>query len=241
MQTLVMVIVIVAVVGLSSYLVAIAWRLWSVRRLGDRVKGHLVLTFDDGPGVRTTSGIREILQREHARATFFVTGFRVDRHPDVVKQTTSEGHELASHSQRHLNAWIHPIGSMSDTWSGLKTVRAYSPGARFFRPPFGKATLWTHLVCLMHGFQVVYWTIDCKDAEKHTIREPEDVVKELLRKGGGVVLLHDLDMSPDEFPDRQEKVIRLCESLIQSARAHGMRIATIGELYFTPSLSRPAP
>ncbi len=232
MYPLLSAVVIVVVVALvAGYVLAIIWRLWHMHQLRARVKGHLILTFDDGPGPRMTSQIRDLLHREGVRATFFVTGFRVDRHPDVVKQTIRDGHELASHSQLHLNAWRSPLLSIADTRKGLLSVRAIWPEARFFRPPFGKATLWTHLVCLFTGFQVVYWTVDCKDAEKHTIRNVEEMTQELSAKGGGIVLMHDLDMDPQAFPEREEQVLRLCEALIRSARSQGMKIIPLGHLF----------
>lgn len=238
MQTWLVVAAVAVLIAASSYILAFAWRLWNVQRLHTRARGHLVLTFDDGPGPRMTAGIRDLLRREGVHATFFLTGFRADRYPEVVRQTASEGHELASHSQQHLNAWRHPLKSMADTRTGLQSTRRLSPSARFFRPPYGKATIWTHLVCRLEGFRVAYWTIDCKDAESHTIRQVEDVTKELLDKGGGVVLMHDLDMDPAEFPDREVQVLDLCRSLIKCARAHGLRIAPLGDLYSSSEPTR---
>lgn len=222
----------------ASYLFAFAWRIGHVYRLRQRVRGHLVLTFDDGPGPRLTTRLQALLQQEGVHATFFVTGFRADRHPEILQHTVLDGHELASHSQLHLNAWRKPWQSVADTQKGLLSARSHSPYARFFRPPFGKATLWTHLVCWLNGFQVVYWTIDCKDAELLTIREPGDVCQEMLSKGGGVVLLHDLDMDAHAFPEREDRVLGLCHSLIHSARSHGMNIVALGHLFPSNPSSR---
>jgi peptidoglycan/xylan/chitin deacetylase (PgdA/CDA1 family) len=235
---LVTILIAAAAILLGGYVLAIVWRIAHTLRLRARAKGHLVLTFDDGPGPRMTSQLRDLLRREGVKATFFMTGFRADKHPEVARQTTLEGHELASHSQRHLNAWHNPVRSVADTWQGLAGVRAISPQAGFFRPPYGKATVWTHLACALKRFRVAYWTIDCKDAERHTIRQADDVTRELLAKGGGVVLMHDLDMDPQEFPEREQRVLELCESLIRCAKAQGMKIIPLGHLYPNSQLPR---
>lgn len=232
MQTLFVAAMSGALIMLASvYGLAIGWRVWHVFRLHAQVKGYLVLTFDDGPGPYMTARLRELLRREGVRATFFITGFRADKYPDVVEQTVSEGHEIASHSQYHVNAWRSPLLGAGDAKRGLAGARKLSPSARFFRPPFGKATLFTHLACALTGFRVVYWTIDCKDAESHTIRDAQDVTRELQIKGGGVVLMHDLDMDPQQFPEREARVIHLCESLIHTARSEGLSIVCLGELF----------
>jgi peptidoglycan-N-acetylglucosamine deacetylase len=217
--------------ALLTYGAAIVFRLINQAWLQSRSRGALVLTFDDGPGVDMTSRIRDLLDRERIKGTFFLTGFRAEQHREVPLRSRESGHQLASHGFYHLNAWRRPLASLADVWKGLGQLRAIEPGATSFRPPYGKATLFTYLACWLHGFRVVFWTIDCKDAEQHTIRRPDDVVDELLRKGGGVVLMHDLDFDAGSFEERPAKVLALCEALIQAARRSGMRICTVDELY----------
>src|SRR5436190_18882749 len=62
------------------------------------------LTFDDGPNPSATPELLDVLQRERARATFFV----VDRHinadtASLVRRMFDEGHAVGIHSyQRSL-------------------------------------------------------------------------------------------------------------------------------------------
>ena len=63
---------------------AVALRLlieWELRR---RSRGRLVLTFDDGPSPLATNAIRQWMRRESVKATFFVTGFRIEEHKEIV-------------------------------------------------------------------------------------------------------------------------------------------------------------
>ena len=44
------------------------------------------LTFDDGPTTSVTPKILDILKEKEVKATFFVIGKYVDRHPEIVKR-----------------------------------------------------------------------------------------------------------------------------------------------------------
>lgn len=219
------VLLIVCIYGLG-----VALRLLNEVLLRRRSHGRLLLTFDDGPSPMATRAIRQLMQRESVKATFFVTGFRGQEHTALIAEALAEGHDIGSHGFTHPHGWRHPFKSVGDVFQGLASLRKLHPAARFFRPPYGKATLLTHLVSWTLGYRMVYWTIDCKDAERDAIREPQDIVAEFLRKGGGVVLLHDLDIGASIFPGRNAKVLSICEALIACAKSRGMPVSTISEV-----------
>jgi peptidoglycan/xylan/chitin deacetylase (PgdA/CDA1 family) len=224
------VLILTALAVFSIYGAAVLLRLLNEWQLRRRAKGRLLLTFDDGPSPVATEAIRALLRRESVRGTFFVNGFRSEQHADLIAEAIQEGHDIGSHGFAHLHGWRQPFKSLSDVAKGLSLLRNQYPAARFFRPPWGKATLMTHLICLAKGYRMVYWIIDCKDAERELIRNPEDIVDEFLQRGGGVVLLHDLDIDQEFFPGRNEKVLAICESLIACAKSRGMPISTMTEL-----------
>lgn len=219
----------ILVLVVFMYASAVAMRLWNERQLRQRSSGRLLLTFDDGPSPVASRAIRDLMHRESVKATFFVTGFRGEQNAGLIAEALSEGHEVGSHGFTHLHGWRRPIKSVGDVFQGMAQLRKRHPAARFFRPPYGKATLLTHFASWALGYRMVYWTIDCKDAERDAIREPQDIVAEFLRKGGGVVLLHDLDIGTEEFPGRTEKVLAICEALIASAKSRGMAVSTVSE------------
>ena len=61
------------------------------------------LTFDDGPTLKSTPKILDILSEENVKATFFVIGKHVKEHPELVKRAYDEGHYIANHSYSHNN------------------------------------------------------------------------------------------------------------------------------------------
>ena len=65
------------------------------------------LTFDDGPTITVTPKILDILKAENVKATFFVIGKYVDRHPEIVKREYEEGHYIANHGYDHDNSILY--------------------------------------------------------------------------------------------------------------------------------------
>ena len=62
------------------------------------------LTFDDGPIPESTPFLLETLRRYGARATFFVVGDNVRKHPDLYQQLLAEGHSVGNHTYHHLGS-----------------------------------------------------------------------------------------------------------------------------------------
>src|SRR5688500_1569952 len=91
----------VAAVAAAHIAPAATW-LPVVRRRFPRLAGvghpaHVALTFDDGPDPESTPRFLDALEELGVRATFFVLGDGVVRHPSVVRETVRRGHELAVH------------------------------------------------------------------------------------------------------------------------------------------------
>jgi peptidoglycan/xylan/chitin deacetylase (PgdA/CDA1 family) len=65
------------------------------------------LTFDDGPTIKATGKILDILKEENVKATFFVVGKHVKEHPELVKREYDEGHYIANHGYNHNNKLLY--------------------------------------------------------------------------------------------------------------------------------------
>jgi peptidoglycan/xylan/chitin deacetylase (PgdA/CDA1 family) len=62
----------------------------------------IALTFDDGPDPTYLPRVLDILDARGINATFFFVGVYAERRPDLVREVTRRGHNVASHS------WSHP-------------------------------------------------------------------------------------------------------------------------------------
>ncbi|MBP2704803.1 polysaccharide deacetylase family protein [Microbispora sp. RL4-1S] len=60
----------------------------------------IALTFDDGPADYTET-LLKTLATYHAKATFFVIGNRVEKHPKLTAMIAKAGHEVGNHTWDH--------------------------------------------------------------------------------------------------------------------------------------------
>ncbi len=61
----------------------------------------IYLTFDDGPTLRDTGELLDVLDLYGVKAAFFVTGESVEKYPMSAKEITDRGHLLGCHSVTH--------------------------------------------------------------------------------------------------------------------------------------------
>ncbi len=169
----------------------------------------------------------ELLDKYNAVATFFLLGHKVGSLKEEIGQLISAGHEIGSHSYRHLHAWKSgPANIFRDIENGLRAVRVVAP-CRLFRAPYGKVTLGTLLQVSAMGCRQSWWTIDSTDSWERpkSISEILDVVR---KQGGGVVLMHDLDRP--ESPMHEKLVLDLTRELLNLAANERFRICKLGEV-----------
>jgi peptidoglycan-N-acetylglucosamine deacetylase len=201
-----------------------------LRRIAAQRKA-IVLTYDDGPGRELTPRLLSLLDKYDVRATFFALGRNTEMHPETVRQALAAGHEVGTHTYNHTNAWkSDPISALRDFHRGVRTVSREGADRFSFRPPFGKLTVFGLLHGLYSGLHYGWWTIDSQDSWNR--RSIADVIADIERDNGGVVLMHDYDtyIKAPAQPSHVEHVLALTEQIIILARTKGYRIVTLASL-----------
>ena len=61
----------------------------------------VALTYDDGPNPPYTDQLLDVLAKHDVKATFFMIGNRIEKHPDTVNRVITEGHQIGNHSYSH--------------------------------------------------------------------------------------------------------------------------------------------
>ena len=61
----------------------------------------VALTFDDGPNPPYTDRLLDVLAKHNVKATFFMIGNRIEKHPETVQRVIAEGHQIGNHSYSH--------------------------------------------------------------------------------------------------------------------------------------------
>lgn len=151
------------------------------------------LTFDDGPDPIVTPAVLDELQRWDARATFFVIGERVARHPELTAEIAARGHAVENHTWSHpaLFTCLSPGGVRRQIERANEAIfAATGQRPRRFRPPAGLRQPWLEPVLAALDLELVSWTRRGFDtADGSAERVLRRVGQGLM--AGEIVLLHD--------------------------------------------------
>ena len=197
---------------------------------GPASEKQVALTFDDGPDMRYTPQILDILKKYHVKATFFVLGFRAKTHPDMVRRMVREGHAIGNHSWNHLDH----VGLTPDKVRD-QVVRAdkvlyplvgYHPD--LFRPPYGKADPDTIRILSSMGYKVIDWSVDTRDWAGTPVPTMMSVIRKEVRPGG-IILEHCAGNANVDLSNTVEAL----PQVIQYLRGQGYQLVTVPELIGT--------
>ena len=171
--------------------------------------GHqhaVYLTFDDGPIPEVTPWVLDMLDRYGIKATFFMVGDNVRKHPEVYEEVVRRGHRIGNHTMHHVS------GFRLTRRSYLRDVaeaRQYID-SDLFRPPHG--WLRPRQTWVLHEqFRVVMFDLVTRDYSKWL--RPQDVVRNVKRfaRDGSVIVFHD---SLKSWPRLQEALPQALEWLL---------------------------
>lgn len=152
----------------------------------DRREKSVYLTFDDGPIPKSTPVILEILRKYNVKATFFMVGENIQRHPELFQQIVDEGHQIGNHTYNHLNAVNHwTVTYILNTYKAQQLINS-----KLFRPPHGwmrKSEYWW----LSREFKIIMWDVVTRDYSKWTTAD--DVLKNVKKytRNGSIITFHD--------------------------------------------------
>jgi peptidoglycan/xylan/chitin deacetylase (PgdA/CDA1 family) len=206
-------------------------------------KDAIALTFDDGPCATATPAVLELLKEHAVRATFFMIGERVRRHPDLARRVLHEGHQVANHSDRHV-AYRSLIPSVCER-EIAKAERTFQSvlnvAPRFYRPPKGLIDRNVVDAVSRAGYYVTKWSSMPGDYYWwHTA----GWIKRRLAKvqPGDIVVLHD-GLSLQSEPDRA-RTLNILPEFIRGMNKQGIRFVSVAELlglppYFERTASGP--
>ena len=152
----------------------------------DRHDRSVYLTFDDGPIPEATPYILDILRQYNVKATFFMVGDNVRKHPELYQRIVSEGHQVGNHSHNHISGLRRTFHEYS---YNVEHANAYIH-SHLFRPPHG----WMRIIqyyLLIKRYKVVMWDLVTRDYSKWTTAE--DVVNNVRRyaRNGSIITFHD--------------------------------------------------
>ena len=152
------------------------------------------LTFDDGPIPEVTPWVLEVLDRYDIKATFFMVGDNIRKHPAEFEMVKARGHRLGNHTYNHLSGHLHGIRSY------VRNVERanYYLHTNLFRPPHGWMK-WTQYYALLSRYRIVMWDVVTRDYSRRlTAADVLNNVKRYARPGS-IITFHDSLKSIDKL------------------------------------------
>ena len=121
----------------------------------------LAITFDDGPNPSITPQLLDLLDKNQAKATFFVIGAYAREFPELVREAKARGHVVGNHTETHPRLFWR---NSSDIRVELRLCQsaiknAVGVAANWFRPPFGLRNPWVAVAARELNLRVAMWTL----------------------------------------------------------------------------------
>lgn len=158
----------------------------AIWRIKHRDKKVIYLTFDDGPIPEVTPWVLDVLDRYGIKATFFMVGDNVRKHPDLYAEVIRRGHVVGNHTMHHLQGFkVTTMRYMRDITEADALI-----GSSLFRPPHGLIR-WAQAAAIKHRYNIIMYDLVTRDYSKHMT--PEKVFANVRKytRNGSIIVFHD--------------------------------------------------
>ncbi|MFN5158221.1 MAG: polysaccharide deacetylase family protein, partial [Betaproteobacteria bacterium] len=201
----------------------------NVTRLPAAAGPAVTLTFDDGPDPAVTPALLDLLDAHGARATFFCSATRAERHAALTREIVARGHDVQNHSDRHRHdfslrgprALAAEIGRAQQRLAEVTGTRPHC-----FRAPAGLRNPLLDPVLHRLGLHLVSWTrrgFDTRDGDAQRVRAR--LARALA--AGDILLLH--DGHARRTAQGRPVLLEVLPPLLEQLRAAGLRTRTLRE------------
>ena len=183
---------------------------------------EVAIGFDDGPSPQTQAFV-EMLERNHARATFFVIGSQLSlRYAPVLDRELRDGDAIGDHTFTHpdLRRSGGVDSQLQRTIDAVRALSGYTPCV--FRPPYGSYDRAVVRDAGALGLATVLWNVDPADYSQPGVGA---IVRRVLAQvqPGSIVVSHD-------GGGRRVQTLAAYPHIIRALRARGYRIVTVPQL-----------
>jgi peptidoglycan/xylan/chitin deacetylase (PgdA/CDA1 family) len=155
-----------------------------------QARHEVAIGFDDGPYTDTPAFVR-MLERSHAKATFFMIGRQVSStYRETMLHELRAGDALGDHSFTHpdMTRTSDPRGQLEHTLAVIRAQTGYTPCV--FRPPYGDVNASVIRIASSLGMATIGWDVDPSDyAQPGTAAIVQRVLAQV--RPGSIIISHD--------------------------------------------------
>ena len=144
------------------------------------------LTFDDGPIPQITPWVLDLLDQYQIKATFFLVGDNIRKHPEEFRMILERGHQVGNHTFNHIRGFEYPTKEyMENTEKANQYIQS-----GLFRPPHGHMGM-KQYYALRKRYKIVMWDLVTRDYSKHL--NGEQVFRKVKKyvRNGSIITFHD--------------------------------------------------
>lgn len=163
---------------------------------------YIALTFDDGPHIKYTLEILDILKENNATSTFFIIGENAQEHPELVKSLVDAGCEIGNHTWSH--AFLDKLceddirGELDKAHTLITELVGKPPTV--FRAPGGRINDTVLKVAEEFGYTSVLWSKDTRDWSCPSVDYVISTATE-NSENGDIILFHDYNAKNSPTPE----------------------------------------
>ena len=166
------------------------------------------LTFDDGPIPEVTPWVLDLLDKHNIKATFFMVGDNIRKHPDEFRMVVERGHRIGNHTFNHIRGFEYTAKNYLGNTEQAKIFMEMGGDINcnvekvlyplLFRPPHGHMFANQYLT-LKRTYKIVMWDLVTRDYSKRL--NGYDVLHNVQRfaRPGSIITFHDSVKSFDKL------------------------------------------
>ena len=193
----------------------------------------VALTYDDGPNPPYTERLLDVLAKHNVKATFFLIGNRIEKHPETVNQIIAEGHQIGNHTYSHpLLGFLPPFYVRREIERTDNLLQRFNiKGEVVFRAP------------VLTRFLPVAWVL-ARENRAHiscnvwswdwTTQNPDKITKTVLKKtlsptgAGSIIVLH--DGKAENKDANRSGTVEATDSIIAALKQDGYEFVRLSDV-----------
>lgn len=144
------------------------------------------LTFDEGPIPGMTPWVLDVLDSFGVKATFFLVGDNIRKHPAEFEMVRERGHRLGNHTYNHLKGFACSV----DYYMANVAKADGLIHSDLFRPPHGHLTFGQYRA-LRDKYRIIMWDLVTRDYSRHLTGEEVFAKVRRYARNGSIITFHD--------------------------------------------------
>lgn len=183
----------------------------------------VAISFDSAWGADKTEKIVQILKEHDVDATFFLVGFWVEKHPDMVKMLQDNDIEIGTHSNTHPD--LTKLSSeqikleLETSINSIKQITGEQ--VNLFRAPFGAYNNNLLTITEELGLKTIQWDVDTLDWKGISGLEICERVMARV-KNGSIILCH----------NNADHILDALPAMLIALKNAGYQVTSIGNLIY---------